>query len=139
MCHSPSSSLRRVCFPFLSIARTDVSLALIHIRYFVSSPSITVVGKPSAALASKIEADEKLRLKAQRKELGNEGLKKKAEELKLAQTFNEREIPKEVLESFEVPSVSSDPTRLRRPFSSRLLALTRRALDLTAGRQRFLD
>lgn len=38
--------------------------------------------------------------------MGEEGLKKKAEALKLAQTYNEREIPKEVLESFEVPSVS---------------------------------
>ena len=72
----------------------------------MSAPSITVVGKPSAALATKIEADEKARVEAQRVELGEAGLKKKAEELKVAQTFNEREIPKEVLESFAVPSVS---------------------------------
>ena len=48
-------------------------------------------------------------------------MKKKAEELKLAQTFNEREIPKEVLESFEVPSVSLllRPRSLDREGSSR--------------------
>lgn len=93
---------------------------MLPLRYFVSAPSITVVGKPSAALAAKIEADEKVRLEAQRVELGEEGLKKKAEELKLAQTFNEREIPKEVLESFEVPSVSLGKNVSRRSFIHRV-------------------
>lgn len=74
-------------------------------RFFVSAPSITVVGKPSAALAKEIEKTEKARIAAQRKSLGEAGLEEKKRVLKEAQAFNEREIPKEILEEFLVPEV----------------------------------
>lgn len=48
--------------------------------YFVSAPSITIVGKPSAALAKKLEKDEKSRIKAQRDALGESGLAEKVKE-----------------------------------------------------------
>jgi Zn-dependent M16 (insulinase) family peptidase len=70
----------------------------------VTAPTITIVGKPSAALAKSIVSDEKKRIAAQKEALGEQGLK--VEELKQAQAFNEREIPREVLEGFTVPSVS---------------------------------
>jgi Zn-dependent M16 (insulinase) family peptidase len=72
----------------------------------VTAPTITIVGKPSAALAKSIVSDEKKRIAAQKEALGEQGLKDKVEELKQAQAFNEREIPREVLEGFTVPSVS---------------------------------
>lgn len=75
-------------------------------RYLVDAPTITINGKPSAALAKKIEKAEKARIKAQKTALGEAGLKAKEEELRLAKAFNDRDIPKEVLDSFGVPDVS---------------------------------
>ncbi|CED82231.1 cytoplasm protein [Phaffia rhodozyma] len=76
-------------------------------KYLASAPSITVIGKPSAALATKVETAEKERIKQQRKDLGEDGLRQKGEELKAAKAANDREIPKEILESFQIPNVNS--------------------------------
>lgn len=57
-------------------------------------------------MATKVEAAEKERIEEQKKLLGEEGLKKKGEELKAAKAMNDREIPKEILESFGIPDVS---------------------------------
>ena len=48
-------------------------------------------------------ADEKARVEAQKKKLGEEGLKEKAEKLKKAQEENDKPIPDSVLERFPVP------------------------------------
>ena len=69
-------------------------------------PTITINGRPSAALAKKVEKAEKARIKAQKMALGEAGLKAKEEELRLAKAFNDRDIPTEVLDSFGVPDVS---------------------------------
>ena len=76
-------------------------------RYFVSAPSLTVIGKPSAALADRIEKEEKARLEAQRKELGEEGLKKNEKVLEDAMKESNEPIPAEMLTGFPIPDVSA--------------------------------
>jgi Zn-dependent M16 (insulinase) family peptidase len=66
-----------------------------------------VRGKPSAALAEKLEKDEKARLDAQIAELGPEGLARLEKELDDAKAENDAPIPEKVLTDFPVPKVSS--------------------------------
>lgn len=97
-------------------------------RYLVDAPTITITGKPSAALAKQIEKAEKARIKAQKAALGEAGLKAKDAELQRAKNFNDRDIPKDVLEEFGVPDVrplhlaapDSDPRALTPIVSARL-------------------
>ena len=46
-------------------------------RYFLDTNYAVVFGKPSAALAERLEADEKTRIAAQREHLGPDGLAKR--------------------------------------------------------------
>ena len=57
---------------------------LVYFRYYIDSPSVVVVGRPSAALAEKLEKDEKKRLATQVKKLGPEGLAAAEKELDAA-------------------------------------------------------
>jgi Zn-dependent M16 (insulinase) family peptidase len=66
-----------------------------------------VRGKPSAALAEKLEKDEKARLDAQIAELGPEGLVRLQKELDDAKNENDAPIPEKVLTDFPVPDVRS--------------------------------
>lgn len=67
---------------------------------------LTIIGKPSAALArelaTKVEADKTRRIE----ELGRQGLACKARHLNSAQRINEKPIPREIIHSFPVPSVN---------------------------------
>jgi len=74
-------------------------------RYMLSRPYAMVIGRPSAALATKIAADEKAREEQQAAELGPEKLAELGVALEQAIEFNEREIPEEVLTSVNVPSL----------------------------------
>ena len=85
----------------------DPRLILLHSRYFIDQPAVAVNGKPSAALPDKLEADEKVRIAAQKERLGEEGLKKLVKELEEAKKEHEKPIPKEMLTSFPVPDVAS--------------------------------
>ncbi|KAJ3976962.1 Metalloenzyme, LuxS/M16 peptidase-like protein [Lentinula raphanica] len=76
-------------------------------KYFINPPSVTVIGRPSAALADKLEKDEKKRIAAQIKKLGPEGLKAAAQELEEAKAEHDKPIPTEVLTQFKIPSVKS--------------------------------
>ncbi|KAK7463673.1 hypothetical protein VKT23_005614 [Stygiomarasmius scandens] len=76
-------------------------------KYYIEPPSIVVVGRPSASLAEKLEADEERRIDAQVKKLGPEGLKKAQKELDEAKAENDLPIPTEILTKFKIPSVSS--------------------------------
>ncbi|TFK57173.1 hypothetical protein OE88DRAFT_1650788 [Heliocybe sulcata] len=76
-------------------------------KYYIAQPSVTVVGKPSAAMADKLENDEKARIAAQKEKLGPEGLKQKAKELDDAKTEHEKPIPDDILTAFPVPDVKS--------------------------------
>lgn len=75
-------------------------------RYLVDEPSITVIGKPSAALAEKLAKEAKEHLAATKEKLGEAGLKKKGEELDEAQKENDRPIPDEMITDFPISDVS---------------------------------
>lgn len=68
---------------------------------------ISVIGKPSASLPDKIESKEKTRIAARKEQLGIEGLEELSAKLAAAKAENEKEVPKDVLEQFEVPNISS--------------------------------
>ena len=64
-----------------------------HFRSFIDAPFINVKGKPSSTLAKTLEENEQKRLDAQRKELGEEGIKKAKKVLDDAQVENNKDIP----------------------------------------------
>lgn len=68
---------------------------------------ISVIGKPSANLPDEIESKEKARIAARKEQLGLEGLKELSARLAAAKAENDKEVPQEVLERFEVPNISS--------------------------------
>jgi Zn-dependent M16 (insulinase) family peptidase len=76
-------------------------------RYFVVPKRVVVRGKPSAAVAERLEKEEKARIAKQKADLGSEGLAQKAKELEEAKAEHEKPIPAEVLKSFPVPDVKS--------------------------------
>jgi Zn-dependent M16 (insulinase) family peptidase len=76
-------------------------------KYFVAPKRVVVRGKPSAAIAERLEKEEKARIEKQKAILGPEGLAQKAKELEEAKAEHEKPIPTEVLKSFPVPDVKS--------------------------------
>lgn len=76
-------------------------------KYYVDAPSVTVIGRPSASLAEKLEKDEKERTAEQIEKLGPEGLKKAAKELEEAKAEHDKPIPPDVLKEFKIPDVKS--------------------------------
>lgn len=68
---------------------------------------ISILGRPSKAMAEKIDVDEIARVAAQKEKLGPEGLMKLAQKLKDAKAKNDAPIPKEILEKWPVPGVGS--------------------------------
>lgn len=76
-------------------------------KWLVKSPSITVIGKPSAKLADQLAADTKARLEATQKKYGPEGLKKLQEKLEAAQKVNDTPYPDKILSSYPIPKVES--------------------------------
>ena len=75
-------------------------------RYFVSASSISTVGKPSAALAQKIEKDEKDRLEKRKAELGEAKLKELEKLVEDAKKESEIPPPPEMLSNFPITDVS---------------------------------
>ena len=96
---------QKVCRTQLSLKTTQ--LLIYNIRYYIDSPCVVVRGKPSGALADKLENDEKERIDAQVKALGPEGLERAKDLLEKSKKENDKPIPEEVLTSFPVPDVSS--------------------------------
>ncbi|KAH9082169.1 Metalloenzyme, LuxS/M16 peptidase-like protein [Lactarius deliciosus] len=76
-------------------------------KYFVDPKRIVVRGRPSAAVADRIEKEEKARTAKQKEALGPEGLARKAKELEEAKAEHDKPIPTEILKSFPVPNVKS--------------------------------
>jgi hypothetical protein len=76
-------------------------------RYFVDPKRVVVRGKPSAAVAERLEKEEKARVAKQKEVLGPEGLAQRAKELEAAKAEHEKPIPTDILKSFPVPSVKS--------------------------------
>ncbi|KAL7267686.1 hypothetical protein RUND412_009713 [Rhizina undulata] len=76
-------------------------------KWVVENNHVSILARPSAKLATKIEGDEKKRTAAQIEKLGEEGLKQLQKKLDEAKAENDREIPPELLGKFEVPGVES--------------------------------
>ncbi|KAK2461846.1 hypothetical protein APHAL10511_006309 [Amanita phalloides] len=76
-------------------------------RYLIDSHPVVITGKPSSALADKLEADEKARIAAQVEKLGPEGLARAQEILENAKAEHGKPIPNEVITRFPLPSVKS--------------------------------
>ncbi|KAF9044800.1 hypothetical protein BDZ89DRAFT_1191615 [Hymenopellis radicata] len=74
---------------------------------YIKPSSIVVIGKPSAALAKKLEEDEKARIEEQVRKLGPEGIKEAAMVLEEAKAEHDRPIPTDVLTDFLIPNVKS--------------------------------
>lgn len=76
-------------------------------KWISDANHVSILGKPSKAMAEKLEADEIARVATQKEKFGPEGLKKLAEKLEDAKTKNNAPIPKEILEMWPVPGVGS--------------------------------
>ena len=71
------------------------------------APSCTVLAKPSSSLSAKIKSEERARVDARRKELGDTGLRALQKRLEAAKAENDKAVPKTLLQRFEVPSTKS--------------------------------
>lgn len=76
-------------------------------KWIVEPHHVSLLGKPSVALAEKIKTEEVERVKKQQEQLGESGLKEKAEKLEKAKAENDKPIPLEMMERLKVPSTSS--------------------------------
>ncbi|KAK0861416.1 hypothetical protein LTR87_016975 [Friedmanniomyces endolithicus] len=76
-------------------------------KWLADANHVSVLGVPSKELSDKMSSEEKARVKAQRERLGEDGLKKKAEDLKRALAENDKPIPESLLEKLQVPSADS--------------------------------
>ena len=73
----------------------------------MNADHITILGVPSRKLSAKITDDEKARLRAQRKTLGEKGLKELEKKLAAAKAENENPIPDFTREQFTVLNIDS--------------------------------
>lgn len=80
-------------------------LALLE-KYYITQPSVSTVGKPSAALSAKIESDEKDRLAKRKAELGEEKLKRFEKELEEAKAESDKPAPDGMISDFPITDVS---------------------------------
>lgn len=92
----------RVSRPAFRVAVADHSRR----RWFVARPSLTLIGKPSKSLAEKKGAEDAARVAATRQQLGSDGLAAHAERLRVAQAKNAKPVPRQLLKSFEIPSLN---------------------------------
>ena len=86
---------------------TDSQWRQILREWMAEAPHITILGRPSAEMSRKLKSEEKDRVAAQKKRLGEDGLKKLEEKLAQAKAENDKEIPKQMLERFHVPDTKS--------------------------------
>lgn len=75
--------------------------------YISDAHHVSILGKPSAKLSEKLKSDEAARIDAQKKSLGPDGLRSMEDKLNKAKAENDREIPKDILGQFKVPSTDS--------------------------------
>jgi Zn-dependent M16 (insulinase) family peptidase len=76
-------------------------------QWISEAPHISILGVPSAKLAAKLKTEEESRVEARKTQLGEDGLRKLAEELDKAKAENDREIPRAELAKFKVPGIDS--------------------------------
>ncbi|KAI1800986.1 Metalloenzyme, LuxS/M16 peptidase-like protein [Daldinia bambusicola] len=76
-------------------------------KWLADAHHVSVLGKPSLALATKQKEDEEARISKRKQELGEEGLKRLAQKLEDAKKQNEVEIPASLIEKWPVPPIES--------------------------------
>ncbi|KAH6626130.1 Metalloenzyme, LuxS/M16 peptidase-like protein [Chaetomium sp. MPI-SDFR-AT-0129] len=76
-------------------------------KWISDAHHISILGKPSEALANTLKANEEARIAKRKEELGKEGLDKLKGKLETAKANNEKPIPPEVLDQWPVPGTSS--------------------------------
>ncbi|XP_045129577.1 uncharacterized protein C05D11.1-like [Portunus trituberculatus] len=76
-------------------------------KYFLDGHSVVVRGVPSMAESARLEKEEKVRVEARKKELGEEGLKMWKEKVEKAKETNEIPPPNHMLELVPVPGLDS--------------------------------
>lgn len=76
-------------------------------KWLVNVHHISMLGKPSMALATKLKQAEEARVAKRKEELGPEGLKKLAEKVEAAKTQNDVVIPGSFIDQWPVPGTES--------------------------------
>lgn len=76
-------------------------------KWMADAHHISVLGKPSLELASKMKADEEARIAKRKEELGAEGLAKLGERLEAAKKKNDEPIPDSLIDQWSVPGTES--------------------------------
>lgn len=76
-------------------------------KWIADAHHITILGVPSQKLSEKLKTDEEARVAAQKKRLGEKGLKELADKLEKAKAENDKEIPQEILAQFAIPGTDS--------------------------------
>ncbi|KOS17099.1 Uncharacterized protein ESCO_005895 [Escovopsis weberi] len=89
------------------MAWTDEQWRTFTGKWLVDAHHVSILGKPSEALANKMKAEHKARIAKRKEELGEEGLKKLAARLEEAKQKNDQPIPAEVIDRWPVPGTDS--------------------------------
>ncbi|KAL1393358.1 Metalloenzyme, LuxS/M16 peptidase-like protein [Phyllosticta capitalensis] len=76
-------------------------------KWLADAHHVSILGVPSKKLSKKLKSEEKQRVAEQKEKLGPEGLERLAKKLEEAKAENDKAIPPEVLEQFEVPGTES--------------------------------
>lgn len=76
-------------------------------KWISDAPHVTVLGVPSVKMAERLKTEEESRVAAQKKSLGEKGLKELADKLEKAKAENDKEIPQGMLEKFKIPGIES--------------------------------
>ncbi|KAI0471772.1 Metalloenzyme, LuxS/M16 peptidase-like protein [Xylariaceae sp. FL0804] len=76
-------------------------------KWLSDAHHVSILGKPSLALANKLKQDELSRVEKRKEELGSEGLENLKQKVEDAKKQNEVEIPASLLEKWQVPSTES--------------------------------
>ena len=89
-------------------------------EWLADAKRITILGKPSAALAESLRVEEERRVASQVEKLGETGLKKLKDKLQEAKDLNERPIPEGMLEKYAIPPTDTIPFVFTTPARSGL-------------------
>ncbi|WFD27197.1 hypothetical protein MNAN1_002193 [Malassezia nana] len=90
---------------FDALARfTQKDWSDVLLRYLVNNARLVVVGRPSAALAQRLQSETQERVAARRAELGDNGAQALEAALTEARRLNDTPFPPQMLQDFAVPS-----------------------------------
>lgn len=79
---------------------TDEQWRAFFRKWLVDAHHVSILGKPSLPMATKVKEDEEARIAKRKADLGPEGLKKLAEKLAAAKVKNEVDIPPNVIDQW---------------------------------------